>query len=63
MADKMAAAYQCPLRGHSNLVVVNLISSKLHTWMASIKVRKLAKVRNRYNQVPHLNQDTTLLTT
>ena len=23
------------------------------------KVRKVAKTRNRYNQVPHLNQDTT----
>ena len=25
----------------------------------SIKVRKTAKIRNRYNQVPHLTQDTT----
>ena len=25
-----------------------------------IKVRKAAKIRNRYNQVPHLTQDTTL---
>ena len=25
----------------------------------SIKVRKVAKIRNRYNQVPHLTQDTT----
>ena len=24
-----------------------------------VKVRKVAKVRNRYNQVPHLTQDTT----
>ena len=24
------------------------------------KVRKAAKIRNRYNQVPHLTQDTTL---
>ena len=24
------------------------------------KVSKKAKIRNRYNQVPHLNQDTTL---
>ena len=23
------------------------------------KVRKVAKIRNRYNQVPHLTQDTT----
>ena len=23
------------------------------------KVRKIAKIRNRYNQVPHLTQDTT----
>ena len=27
-----------------------------HKW---VKVRKVAKIRNRYNQVPHLNQDTT----
>ena len=25
----------------------------------SIKVRKTAKIRNQYNQVPHLTQDTT----
>ena len=25
----------------------------------SFKVRKKAKIRNRFNQVPHLNQDTT----
>ena len=24
-----------------------------------VKVRKMAKIRNRYNQVPHLTQDTT----
>ena len=25
----------------------------------TIKVRKKAKIRNRYSQAPHLNQDTT----
>ena len=25
----------------------------------SVKVRKAEKIRNRYNQVPHLTQDTT----
>ena len=25
----------------------------------NVKVRKVAKIRNRYNQVPHLTQDTT----
>ena len=25
---------------------------------ATIKVRKRAKIRNRYNQVPHVTQDT-----
>ena len=30
--------------------------SKIHT--GNVKVRKRAKIRNRYNQAPHLTQDT-----
>ena len=32
--------------------------SMLHVIVSSIKVRKKAKFRKRYNQVPHLSQDT-----
>ena len=28
------------------------------SWLRGIKVSKVAKIRNRYNQVPHLTQDT-----
>ena len=28
--------------------------------IATVKVSKVAKIRNRYNQVPHLTQDTNL---
>ena len=28
--------------------------------LKGVKVRKEAKIRNRYNQMPHLTQDTTL---
>ena len=31
--------------------------------MDSIKVSKGAKIRNRYNQIPHMTQDTTVYTT
>ena len=37
MADKVAAAYQCPLLW-SLLVIFYLISSKFHLWIASIKL-------------------------
>ena len=40
MADKMAAAYQFKsigCCGHSNLVILNRISSKFHIWFAFIK--------------------------
>ena len=30
----------------------------LKNWGVPTKVRKVAKIRNRYNQVPHLTQDT-----
>ena len=32
--------------------------SRQYTWNTNIKVSKGAKIRNRYNQVPHLTQDT-----
>ena len=35
-----------------------LISIILQLQASLIKVSKGAKIRNRYNQVPHLNQDT-----
>ena len=40
MADKMAATYLISVcyRGHSNLIIFNRISSKLHIWIASIKL-------------------------
>ena len=33
-------------------------SSKIFYWPFQCKVSKVAKIRNRYNQVPHLTQDT-----
>ena len=42
----------CPLY---NLITVKDISMTFHTF---VKVSKVAKIRNRYNQVPHLTQDT-----
>ena len=32
--------------------------NRIHTELTFIKVSKGAKIRNRYNQVPHLTQDT-----
>ena len=32
---------------------------KYHNHKLQTKVKKAAKVKNRYNQVPHLTQDTT----
>ena len=34
MADKMAATYHIPCRGHSNLVIFYWISFKFHIWIA-----------------------------
>ena len=35
------------------------MSCSYYTELFSTKVRKMAKIRNQYNQVPHLTQDTT----
>ena len=42
------------------MILTNLciVSHKALTLYQSMKVRKGAKIRNRYNQVPHLTQDT-----
>ena len=37
---------------------VALLSEDLFTFTNSVEVSKGAKIRNRYNQVPHLTQDT-----
>ena len=29
------------------------------SYIATVEARKMAKIRNQYNQVPHLTQDTT----
>ena len=42
------------LRDQITLKHVNELSEHEH-----FKVRKTAKIRNQYNQVPHLTQDTT----
>ena len=36
-----------------------LFACIITTPMLSVNVRRVAKIRNRYNQVPHLTQDTT----
>ena len=41
-----------------------LLSTHIMFWLRNnfffpVKVRKTAKIRNRYNQLPHLAQDTT----
>ena len=33
--------------------------SQCYVWAFQSKVRKMAKIRKRYNQVPHLTQETT----
>ena len=40
-------------------IVFNYETACILTILLSIKVRKTAKIRKRYNQVPHLTQDTT----
>ena len=37
----------------------NKLYTSNHSTKILIKVRKKAKIRNQYNQVPHLAQDTT----
>ena len=37
---------------------MSLVSNEFHGLNKGIKVSKGAKIRNRYNQVPHLTQDT-----
>ena len=46
------------LRSHSFTLIINMTYQNLSTWFESLKVSKGAKIRNRYNQVPHLTQDT-----
>ena len=38
------------------LIKINKIHTKIND--SELKVSKVAKIRNRYNQVPHLTQDT-----
>ena len=45
-----------------NIIVVYLLLKESHgssNVRALVKVRKRAKIRNRYNQAPHLAKDTT----
>ena len=44
--------------GHSNIAAYHTSSSKSNIHITLIKVSKGAKIRNRYNKVPHLTQDT-----
>ena len=41
-----------------DLYLLNYICTKEKVWDKSDKVSEGAKIRNRYNQVPHLTQDT-----
>ena len=46
-----------------NVYTTSLLKSYLfpplrYLWVNDYKVRKRAKIRNRYNQAPHLTQDT-----
>ena len=45
----------------NTLCVLTTAATRAHIWPVKyINVRKTAKIRKRYNQVPHLTQDTTL---
>ena len=44
-----------PAQIHS---LTRAFTARTHKVWMSMKVRKAAKIRNRYNQVPHLTQDT-----
>ena len=39
--------------------VTTSVDDALEHEYGTVKVRKTAKIRNQYNQVPHLTQDTT----
>ena len=41
-----------------NMSVYNISGTDIRMITAKVKVSKGAKIRNRYNQVPHLTQDT-----
>ena len=41
-----------------NKMVLVCSNDSHHPWLQPIKVSKGAKIRNRYNQVPHLTQET-----
>ena len=43
---------------NSTCKVVNLLTVNTSDLFFSIKVRKTARIRNQYNEVPHLSQDT-----
>ena len=42
----------------SDLLIFNLLEKSKSYFGGITKVSKVAKIRNRYNQVPHLTQDT-----
>ena len=50
----------CPLgfEKQTILIILNLNVAQVFPTMVRFKVRKAAKIRNRYNQVPHLTQGT-----
>ena len=63
--------YQCPVSSRISIICVHNINNSswisLQNWktitmlttsLSLGKVRKKAKIRNRYNQAPHLTQDT-----
>ena len=52
----------CLMLSLSSLSIVTLQNnpSCLDLRLSPVKVRKTAKIRKRYNQVPHLTQDTTM---
>ena len=61
----LPSVYVSPLKLHSatkiNLHGVSdsaLFRNHLKVRLSPLKVSKVAKIRNRYNQVPHLTQDT-----
>ena len=55
---KMPHCMKITCRGSLMSIILVLFKAFKERFSSSFKVKKGAKIRNRYNQVPHLTQDT-----
>ena len=55
----LSVVFEIPRDDYKVQSLYNAIFGLRRNGPCYIKVRKVAKIRNRYNQVPHLTQDTT----